>query len=289
MKGAGGAFFCLAMMLTACKKSGSVTVQPEEVPGAGNIAALAINSNLSVNWNSRTNGTTYTRSQAEADFGNVTSWNDSRAYITNGKDGTNGCRITLLPNALSSAGGLITDIDVSDGTAYELDFDVKFHSQFAWSRGGKVGFGFKIGDGNTGCDPATDGNGGSLRLMWYSPNSDPNRVFFQPYVYHRDQAGTCGDTYTARYPSSGALQKGVWYRVHMYIKSNTGTSKNGRAQILINGTPILDTDIRWTTNDSKRLIKSVTFHTFRGGSDTYWQASSTDYIYYDNLVVHKIN
>ena len=75
----------------------------------------------------------------------------------------------------------------------------------------------------------------------------------------------------------------------MYIKSNTGSSTNGHAQILINGTPILDTDIRWTTNDSKRLIKELTFHTFRGGSQDYWKTSTQDYIYYDNLVVNKIN
>ena len=283
--------FSIVVLVTSCKKNGNV--QPNE-PGTPiadrNVSEELIKSDFSVNWNGHTANATYTSSQATSDFGNVTGWQDSRAYIsTGGKDGTNGARVTLLPNALSGAGGMITDVDISDGTEYEMDYDVKFHSQFTWSRGGKVGFGFKVGDGNTGCDPATDGNGGSLRLMWYSPNSDPNRVFFQPYVYHKDQPGTCGNTFTLRYPSSGALQKGVWYHVHMYIKSNTGTSTNGRAQILINGTPILDVSIRWTTNDSKRLIRNLTFHTFRGGSDTYWQASTTDYIYYDNLVVNKIN
>jgi len=282
----------LLLVFGSCKKkeiAAEVSNTEQQQISEGELQGRSINSDFSVNWNSRTNGSTYTYAQAEADLGNVTGWQESRAYITNGKDGTNGCRVTLLPNALSGAGGMITDVDISDGTAYELDYDVKFHSQFTWSRGGKVGFGFKIGDGNTGCDPATDGNGGSLRLMWYSPNSDPSRVFFQPYVYHRDMPGTCGDTYTARYPASGALQKGTWYHIHMYIKSNTGSNKDGRAQILVNGTPILDTDIRWTTNDSKRLIRNLTFHTFRGGSDSYWQASSTDYIYYDNLVVNKIN
>lgn len=259
-----------------------------DAKGKTAVSISAIKGSFSLNWNSRTNGSTYTNSQASSDFGNVSGWQDSRAYITNGKDG-NGSRVTLLPNALSSAGGMVANVDISDGAAYEMDFDVKFHSEFNWRRGGKVGFGFKVGDGNTGGDPGWDGNGGSLRMMWYSPNSDPNRVFFQPYVYHKDQVGQYGDTYTQRYPSSGALQKGVWYHVHMYIKSNTGSSTNGRAQILINGTPILDTSIRWTTNDSKRLIKDLTFHTFRGGSDDPWKSSTTDYIYYDNLVVNKIN
>ena len=125
--------------------------------------------------------------------------------------------------------------------------------------------------------------------MWYSPNSNPSRVFFQPYVYYKDQPTEFGNSFTQRYPSSGALQKGQWYHVHMYIKSNTGSSTNGHAQIQINGTTILDQAIRWTTNDSKRLIKDLTFHTFRGGSQNEWKTSTQDYIYYDNLVVNKIN
>ena len=225
-------------------------------------------------------------SQASADFGNVSGWQDSRAFITNGKD-ANGLRITLLPNALSAAGGMVGNVNINQGSAYEVDYDVKFHSNFNFSRGGKIGFGFAIGEGNTGGDPGWDGNGGTLRLMWYSPSAD--RVFFQPYVYHKDQPTKFGDTYTRRFPASGSLQKGVWYHVHMYVKSNTGSSTNGHAQIIIDGTTILDNDIRWTTNDSQRLINKLTFHTFRGGRKEEWKANTTDYIYYDNLTVNKIN
>lgn len=292
---------CAALFSASCKKDTKPVEEVQDGAGAAHnnvsavAAANAVSSYLSLNWENRTNGSTYTSSQASSDFGNVSGWQDSRAYITNGKDNTNGLRIVLLPNQLSAAGGMVTNVDINDGAAYELDFDVKFHSQFNFDRGGKIGFGFSVGDGNTGGDPGWDGNGGSLRLMWYSPNAsgssqpNPNRVFFQPYVYHKDQPTQYGDTYTQRYPATGALQKGVWYHVHMYIKSNTGSSTNGRAQIIINGTTILDNAIRWTTNDSKRLINNLTFHTFRGGSQDDWKTTSTDYIYYDNLVVNKIN
>jgi hypothetical protein len=253
----------------------------KDVAAAADVAASAINSNLSVNWDNYTHGVTYTRANAEADFGNISAWVDSRAMISNGN-----LRITLLKNALSGAGGVIGNIDVSDGSAYEMDYDIRFHSQFDWSRGGKVGFGFSVGDGNTGGDPGWDGNGGSLRLMWYQ--TDAGRVFFQPYIYYKDQPGEYGDTFGKSYPSSGSITKGTTYHVHMYIKSNTGSNTDGHAQIVINGTVVLDRDIRWTTNDSKRLIRNVTFHTFRGGSQTYWQSTTDGYIYYDNLVVHKI-
>lgn len=252
-----------------------------DVAAAADVSISAINSNLSVNWNNYAHQSTYTRANAESDFGNISSWVDSRAMISNGN-----LRITLLKNALSGAGGVIGNIDVSDGSAYEMDYDIRFHSAFDWSRGGKVGFGFSVGDGNTGGDPGWDGNGGSLRLMWYQ--TDAGRVFFQPYIYYKDQPGQYGDTFGKSYPSSGSISRSTTYHVHMYIKSNTGSNTDGHVQIMINGTVVLDRAIRWTTNDSKRLIKNVTFHTFRGGSQTYWQSTTDGYIYYDNLVVHKI-
>lgn len=74
----------------------------------------------------------------------------------------------------------------------------------------------------------------------------------------------------------------------MYVKSNTGSNQNGWVQIKINDTPLLDQAIRWTTNDSQRLINKLSFNTFRGGNGTQWESPNTDYIYFDNLVVNKI-
>ena len=223
----------------------------------------------------------YSYSEASSDFGMaaLTGWNESRAYISSGW-----ARVTIAPNSVSN--GLISQADISDGSAYEATFKVRFHSQFDWSKGGKVGFGFLIGEGNTGCDIATDGNGGSLRLMWYN---NGERVYFQPYVYHRDMPDACGDNFGKSYPSVGSLVKGNTYNVRMYAKSNTGSSKNGWVQLVINGTTVIDQAIRWTTNDAQRLIKRLSFHNFRGGKDVgVWGSSQTSYIYFDDLVVNKI-
>lgn len=242
-------------------------------------AAQAYPSNINTSFN-HPDGS-YSYSEASSDFGMavLTGWNEDRAYISGGW-----ARATLAPNSVSN--GLIAGADLSDGSAYEATFKVRFHSQFDWSRGGKVGFGFLIGEGNTGCDIPTDGNGGSLRLMWYN---NGNRVYFQPYVYHRDMAGPCGDTFGRSYPTSGSLVKGNTYTVHLYVKSNTGSTKNGWVQVLINGTTVLDQSIRWTTNDAQRLIKRLSFHNFRGGKDVaVWGSSQTSYIYFDDLVVNKI-
>ncbi|WP_167288373.1 polysaccharide lyase [Paraflavitalea devenefica] len=275
----------LGMATLSCKKQPVQEPVTNETPTIGatpeETGLDAINSTFSENWDGYAHGSTYTTAQASGDFGNISGWNESRSMISNGN-----LRVTLEPNALSGAGGIVSNIDVSDGSAYELDFSIRFHSQFDWSRGGKVGFGFAIGEGNAGGDPAWDGNGGTLRLMWYNNNG---RVYFHPYVYHRDQIDEYGDNFGKSYPSSGSLVKGQTYNVHMYIKSNTGSSTNGRAQILVDGNTLLDIPIRWTTNDAQRLIKKVTFHTFRGGSQSYWMSPTVGYIYYDNLSVHKIS
>jgi len=275
--------FSVGLMTTGCKKTAlsDNASQPDVATTTKVQAASVINSTWSVNWNNYADGV-YTSSGAASDFGNISAWNDTRTWISQGT-----CRIKLLKNALSGDGGVITNIDIADGSAYELDYDVRFHSQFDFSRGGKIGFGFLVGDGNTGGDPGWDGNGGSLRLMWYQ--TDAGRVFFQPYVYYKDQPGDYGDTFGKSFPASGSLNKAQWYHVHLYIKSNTGSNTDGRAQIVIDGTTVLDQAIRWTTNDTKRLIKQMSFHTFRGGSQTYWQSTTDGYIYYDNLSVHKIS
>ena len=271
----------IGLLATSCKKAVNENNELQEGSTNNTVHTEAINSTWSVNWNNYGDGT-YSSASAASDFGNISGWNSSRTWISGGT-----CRITLLKNALSGAGGVIGNVDISDGSAYELDYDVKFHSQFDFSRGGKIGFGFLVGEGNTGGDPGWDGNGGSLRLMWYQ--TDAGRVFFQPYLYYRDQPGQYGNTFGKSYPSSGSLNKAQWYHVHEYIKSNTGSNTDGHVQIVIDGTVVLDTNIRWTTNDANRLIRQMSFHTFRGGSESYWESATDGYIYYDNLSVHKIS
>jgi hypothetical protein len=273
----------LGLFITSCKKQEiAVPTTPVAQPVKEDPVVLnAINSTWTVNWNNYATGP-YTSTDAAADFGNVTGWNDSRTYISEGI-----FRIKLLKDALSADGGLIAKIDVSDGAAYELDFDVKFHSQFDFSRGGKIGFGFLVGDGNSGGDPGWDGNGGSLRLTWYQ--NDAGRVYFQPYLYYKDQPGEYGDTFDKTYPTTGSLVRGHWYHVHQYIKSNTGSNTDGHVQITVDGTVLLDRDIRWTTNDTKRLVRRICLSTFRGGSQDYWMSPTDGYIYFDNLSVHKIS
>ncbi|HEY8970644.1 MAG TPA: hypothetical protein VIM64_16170, partial [Puia sp.] len=254
-------------------------------PGSAYVASSNTVSSITygsraINWDNRAHDG-YTLDEAVADFGNILyGWQEEKAFNSAGT-----FRIQLLKNSLSADCGMISKIAVAPGSEYELQFDVKFHSAFDWSRGGKIGFGFSIGDGFSGCNPAWSGDGGTARLMWYNDN---DAVYFQPYVYYKDQPETCGDTFGRKFPATGSLVRGHWYTVKLYVKSNTGSQNNGRIRMTIDNTVILDQSIRWTTNDNKRLINAIYFSTFRGGSQAYWQSDTDGYIYFDNLSWTKL-
>ncbi|WP_345952804.1 polysaccharide lyase [Mucilaginibacter sp. PAMB04168] len=236
----------------------------------------------SVNWNSNADGV-YTVASAKSDMGDIIgTWRNADIF-------SNTVKIKIPSNTLSS--GNIVNIDVADGTEYELSFKVRFGSTFEWSRGGKVGFGFHIGNGFTGCNKADDGTGGTARLMWYNPNgtktsnSVNDAPYFRPYVYYKDMPEDCGNSFGKQ---SVRLNKNQWYTVKIRVKSNSGTATDGNVLYEIDGVPLLSQAIRWTTNDAYRKIKEITFHTFRGGSDEYWQSTTDGDIYYDDLTWTKI-
>jgi hypothetical protein len=232
-----------------------------------------------VNWNNYADGV-YGYTQAVQDFQTVPFWggDNIRSQVSGGR-----LRTTLTKDALGGTGGVISRVDVLDASEYSLSFDMMFDPNFDFSWGGKVGFGFLIGNGYTGGTPGWDGEGASFRLMWYK-NTSTSPVILKPYVYYKDQPGTYGNDFGKVYPSGGAsIQKGQWYNVKMYMKANTGSNTDGRVQMVINGTTVIDQAIRWTTNDLKRTVNNICFETFRGGAETYWQSSTDGNIYFDNV------
>ena len=271
-----------ALILSGCQEDMAEPTQIADMDASTEGRAIYSSRNV---YFSHASGT-YSEATAEADMGDITGWDAGSTYIS-----SETLRITLAANVVGTSGGMESQVDISDGTEYSMEFKIRFHSQFDWSRGGKCGWGFLVGNGVTGCraSDAQAGQGGSLRAMWYSPNSDPNRVFFQPYVYHQGMTSNCGETFNGKYPSSGALSKGTWYTISFYFKSNTGSSSNGTAQMKVNGTTILNqTNIKWASTDNNRKVKKLYYSVFRGGSDSYWGSSSVGYIYFDDLKWQRI-
>lgn len=229
-----------------------------------------------VNWNNISNGP-YTKEQEIKDFGAVNSWQSKGTEII---DGT--CKISLLKNALSGEGGHLAKHAITPGTEYEVSFDVKFDVDFEWCEGGKVGFGFGVGNGFAGNHPAWDGTGGSYRLMWYKSPKDTS-VYFHPYGYFKDQPTGTGFDFKKEYPKGGSIKKDQWYKINLYVKSNTGSNVDGWVRLEVDGYKVLDQPIRWTTDDSMRHFNTLWFETFRGGQGKSWMSEQDGYIYFDNV------
>ena len=232
--------------------------------------------NRTVDWSERANGSLYTADQAAEDFGGSKGWVDGRAHII---DGT--CRVTLLKNELLAAGGLDSRVILPSGSEYELSFDIKFDAEFDWSRGGKCGLGFEIGQNYNGCEPAWNGDGGSLRIMWYQ--NDANRVYFIPYVYFYDMPTECGYNFGKTYPETGSLSLDTWYTVYMKFKSNTADNEDGQVTIKIDDNVLIDQAIRWTTDEMNSKVNGLYFNTFRGGKAAYWMSDRDGFVYYRNM------
>lgn len=242
------------------------------------ITTLINNANLSQNFSAYTTTALYTYTNAMKDFKNVVFWEGQERTKVSG-----GALVTVITkNNLGGAGGVISRVDVPDASEYQLSYRMKFHTNFDFSWGGKVGFGFLLGDGFTGGGNAQSGTGGSARIMWYK-NTSTSPIILKPYLYHKDQPGTWGDDKAKKFPATGGIQKGVWYTVKMYVKSNTGSNTDGRIRMSINGVTLIDQAIRWTTDDSKRMIKNICFENFRGGSETYFQSTTDGTIYFDDV------
>lgn len=214
--------------------------------------------------------TPYTIDRARADMGDIAFWGDpTRADLT-----SQGLRIKLLKNALAN-GGFIARVKIPEAPNYAVNFEFMFDQGFDFSAGGKVGFGFLIGKGQTGGEDTSDGTGGSARLMWIT---DSNKTpFIQPYIYHKNQTGKWGDYMGKRVP----VKAGLWNKAQILVKT-----KDNWCTILINGVKVLDQKVVFTTNGS--LINNLCFETFRGGSESYWQSPNDGYIFFRNLKLTRI-
>jgi hypothetical protein len=249
--------------------------------------------NRTVNF-SRTDGT-YTIDQVQADFGNtVGNWDTRNNTIINNEIRVripkNTVASTPKENALDGVGSICT-FDIPKGSEYEMSYKIKFDANFKWIRGGKCGLGFRIGKGYTGCVSVDGGDGGSARVTWGNPNKKDNsgtdNPYFSPYMYHFDKTQDCGDSFGLK---SIKLEKNKWYTVYMRVKSNTPNNKDGQVEIKIDGVTLINkNDVRWTTvTTDDRLIKRISWETFRGGKEDYWQSSTDDYIYYDDISWKKL-
>lgn len=211
---------------------------------------------LAVNWNNADGP--YGYQQANADFKNCIFYDSHSSAL---EDST--LRVTLAKGVVGTAGGTLARFNVPDGEAYEVSYSLKFDPSFYFGAGGKLGFGFLLGEGYTG--GLTGSVGGSVRLMW-----EANTL--KPYVYHPAQMSTWGDDFGKRFQVS----PGVWYRVRIEVTSRY-------LLIQVNGVTLLEKLMQFNAP-----VKLLSFENFRGGQESYWQSPQDDKIYFDDIVVRQL-
>jgi hypothetical protein len=199
------------------------------------------------------------------DFGNKdTLVGDDRLKI----DTTGRLRFYLPAGQLGTAntGGLIK-ANIAGKIEYTFEYEIRFDSGFPWSKGGKIP-GVSGGKGYTGGEPATAGDGFSVRIMW----REGGRLI--PYVYHYNQPGQYGDTFGA---TIGYLTDDKAYKMKYYIKLNTGTNADGILRIYIDNVMKFEkTNIVYRTDESK--IDTAHLAIFAGGSTVDWNMTADGYI-----------
>lgn len=246
-----------------------------------------ITSNNTVTFNS-SNQSLNTTSSAESIFGNdIQGWDSGIASISDNK-----LKIRLQAGA-GTNGAMTSKINVGDGRKYRLKFNVKFEDGFDFSRGGKIGFGFFIGDGVTGGNntQATQQNkGGSFRVMWRTDNG--GSPYFIPYVYYKDMNGQFGDDFDSnRYNN---ITDNKWYTIRLTVFVNSHENlADGYAKMQVSSdfgntyTKVWEkNNMRWSGNSSSsnRKVKEINFHLFRGGANSSWDGNNgTQSVYFDSL------
>lgn len=235
-----------------------------------------------------------TDAQAEAEFDNtINGWtaNLCDVEIYNNSPVKGRLKFDLPANY---GNGMKASIDVANKTYYNMYFDVKFESGFDFARGGKIGFGFAVGNGVNGCkstEATVDNLGGSFRVIWYD-KFDGNGPYLSPYIYHKNMPGTCGNELL--HTNKFYITDNQNYRIRLTIKSNSsGTASDGYGKMEVstnygnNYTTVWeDSNMCWSGSSSEwqRRITNIYFSTFRGGSGTIWNGSQgTQSIYFDNL------
>ncbi|MGN6607442.1 MAG: polysaccharide lyase [Jatrophihabitans sp.] len=203
-------------------------------------------------------------------------------------------RITMPANTIGEASGAIIDAHlprtVDQAT---IKYDIRFGSNFDWSRGGKLP---GLGGATPGTRPSVAGgcnagNSGawSGRGMWITPSSypsvaGPNELI--GYAYDYAKQSTCGDNQR----TNTAMTAGTWHSVTMSYRMNTIGSNgvphaDGVFKMWLDGRLIKDVQNLQYRNTANLHINYLYWEVFRGGGDQSWAGRTTSTIDFDNLSI----
>jgi len=203
-------------------------------------------------------------------------------------------RVTMPANTISEASGAIIDAKLSKSVdEASIQYDVRFDSNFDWSRGGKLP---GLGGALPGTSPSVAGgcNAGSSaawsgRGMWITPSSYSSVKGSNEwigYMYNYDKADACGDNLR----TGKALTAGTWHTVKQYYKLNSisanGTpNADGVSKMWLDGVLVRDASNVLYRSNAELHVNYLYWEVFRGGGDLTWASPTKGTVDFDNLVI----
>jgi hypothetical protein len=184
---------------------------------------------------------------------------------------------TQWPSRLADYGTLASTYD-----SLYLRYYVYFEPGFDFNRGGKLpGL---MGGGNSwsrsGGDQPDGTNGWTMRFMWRSNGEAVVYAYLPDGKYKEGIWGT-------DIKLNVHFETGKWICIEQFIKVNTIGTPDGKLQVWIDNTLVLDLDdvlYRTVENDAGR-VGGFYFSTFHGGSDISWAPSLDSYARFDAIVL----
>ncbi|AWF80844.1 hypothetical protein BTJ40_08525 [Microbulbifer sp. A4B17] len=163
-------------------------------------------------------------------------------------------------------------------SAATLAYDVKFHRDFEFVKGGKL-HGLAGGVKASGCQPVNP-KGWSVRVMFGAEGK------VSLYTYHQDRAGRCGDEYEG--DAGFRFERDTWYRVELFVQLNSDANNtDGYILLFINGEGVVEKRGLRLSGIDRVAIDKFQFSTFHGGSNAKWSPSKKVYAYFDNISVRE--
>ena len=146
--------------------------------------------------------------------------------------------------------------------AAEMSYTLRFSKDFDFVKGGKLP-GLCGGPENvSGGRPANGQNGFSARLMWRRDGRG------EAYVYHKNQKGDYGDSFT--FPSDFRFPTDTPVKVRLIVSMNTPGKRDGALRVWIDEKLLVErSDMEWRSVDSFG-VDGLYFETFHGGGDRSW-------------------
>lgn len=181
----------------------------------------------------------------------------------------------------SSSQGLPAQyVAIPPAKEYYLDFQVRFHADWEWVKGGKLSGGLVGGKHTSGCAGIVP-DGWSARFTFGGSGSA------HIYLYDQNRKSGCGDTYVL---TGSRMPKEAWNRLTQHVVVNTPGRRDGLIEAWLDGRKLVtisNVALRGNVGESVALIDNVSLQTFYGGSSSSWAPSRTTHATYSDFYLRS--